>query len=77
MLLGKAKLNAIEPLIYKTLIDSYMSHDKFVGNMINISRKACERNGVETIVDSDGVLRLNQKHIEGLDHKELRLNTVK
>ena len=31
------------------------------------NRKMYERNGVETIVDSDGVLRLNKKHIkEGL-----------
>ena len=30
MLLGKAKLNAIEFLISKTLIDSYISHDEFI-----------------------------------------------
>ena len=37
-----------------------------------------ERNGVETIVDSDGILRLNKKHIEeGLNHKDLRVTTVK
>ena len=29
--------------------------------MVNISRKTYERNGVETIVDSDGILRLNEK----------------
>ena len=28
--LGKDKLNAIEVLISKALIDSYISHDKFV-----------------------------------------------
>ena len=30
MLFGKDKVNTIEPLIYKSLIDSYISHDKFV-----------------------------------------------
>ena len=29
-LLGKAKLNTIEVLIYKALIGSYISHDEFV-----------------------------------------------
>ena len=37
-----------------------------------------ERNGVETIEDSDGILWLNEKHIkEGLDNKDLRPTTVK
>ena len=32
-----------------------------------------ERNGVETIVDNDGILWLNEKHIEeGLYHKNVR-----
>ena len=30
VLLGKDKLNTIEVLIFKTLIDSYISHDEFV-----------------------------------------------
>ena len=30
MLLGKDKLNKIEVLISKALIDSYISHDEFV-----------------------------------------------
>ena len=30
MLLGKNKLNTIEVIISKTLIDSYISHDEFV-----------------------------------------------
>ena len=35
------------------------------------------KNGVETIVDSDEVLWLNEKHIEeGLDHKYLWVTTV-
>ena len=39
-------------------------------NMVDISRETSERNGIETIVDNDGVLRLNEKHIEErLDHK--------
>ena len=37
-----------------------------------------ERNVIETIVDSDGILWLNEKHIEeGLDHKHLREITTK
>ena len=39
-------------------------------NMVDISRKTYERNGVETIVDNDGRLWWNEKHREeGLDHK--------
>ena len=41
--------------------------------MVDISRKTYEGDGVETIVDNDGILRLNEKHIEeGLDHKHFR-----
>ena len=37
-----------------------------------------ERNSVETIVYSDEILWLNEKHIEeGLDHKALQVTTVK
>ena len=46
--------------------------------MVDIRRKMYERNGVEAIVDSDGVLWLNEKHIEeGIDHENLRVTTVK
>ena len=38
--------------------------------MVDISRKTYERNGLETIVDNDGILPLNEKHIEErLDHR--------
>ena len=38
--------------------------------MADISKKTYEINGIETIVDNDGILWLNEKHIEaGLDHK--------
>ena len=41
--------------------------------MIDISRKTYERNGIETIVDNNGTLWLNEKHIEeGLDQNKLR-----
>ena len=36
-LLGKSKLNTIEVLIYKALIDSNISHDEFV--LVNNARK--------------------------------------
>ena len=46
--------------------------------MVNISRKTYGRNGVETTVDSNGVLWLNENQMEeGLDHKSLRVTTVK
>ena len=46
--------------------------------MVDISRKTYERNGIETIVDNDGTLCLNEKHIEeGLNHKHLREVTIK
>ena len=45
--------------------------------MVDISRKTYETNGIERIVDSDGILRLNEKHIEGLDHQILREITTK
>ena len=31
--------------------------------MIGISRKLYQRNGVETVVDSDGILQVNEKNI--------------
>ena len=43
--------------------------------MIDISRKTHERNGIETIIDNDEILWLNEKRIkEGLDHKDLQKN---
>ena len=46
--------------------------------MVNISRKTYERNGIETIVDNDGILLLNERYIEkGLDHKNLQEITIK
>ena len=46
-------------------------------NMVDINREMYGRNGVETIVDNDGILWLNEKHIEeGLDHKDLRGITI-
>ena len=32
--------------------------------MVDISRETFERNGIETIVDNDGILWLNEKNIE-------------
>ena len=46
--------------------------------MVDISRKKYGRNGIETIVDNDGILWLNEKYIEeGLDHKDLQEITTK
>ena len=39
--------------------------------MVDISRRAYERNGIKAIVDNDEILWLNHRHIEeGLDHKK-------
>ena len=41
--------------------------------MVDIARKTYEKNRVETLVDNDGTLLLNEKEIEeGLDHKTLQ-----
>ena len=46
--------------------------------MVNISRKTYEKNSIETIIDNDGILKLNEKHLEeGLVHKNLREITIK
>ena len=45
--------------------------------MVDISRKTYERNGIETIVDNDGILWLNEKNVEVLDHNNLREITTK
>ena len=45
--------------------------------MVDASRKTYEENGIETIVDNDGILRLNEKGIkEGLDNN-LQKITIK
>ena len=42
-------------------------------DMVDISRKMYEINAIQTLVDDDGILWLNEKHIEkGLDHKHLQ-----
>ena len=41
--------------------------------MTDISKEKYGKNGIETIVDNDGILWLNERHIEeGLDYKNLR-----
>ena len=38
--------------------------------MINISAETYEKNGVKLIIDSNGTLWLNEKHIEKIIHKK-------
>ena len=46
--------------------------------MVDISRETYERNGIEAIVDNDGILRLNKKHIkEQFDHEHMRIIRLK
>ena len=46
--------------------------------MVDISRETYERDGIETIVDNDGILLVNKKHIEEwLDYKTLQEITAK
>ena len=46
--------------------------------MVDISRKRYERNGIEARVFNDGILWLNEKHIEeGLDHKKFAKSSNK
>ena len=41
--------------------------------MADISKEKYGKNGIETIVDNDGILWLNERYIEeGLDYKNLR-----
>ena len=40
--------------------------------MVDISRKTYERNAIETVVDNDRMLWLNEKHNKGLNHKNLQ-----
>ena len=46
VLLGKDKLNSIEVLISKALIDSYISHDKFV----SVNSLLREYNRIEEVI---------------------------
>ena len=50
VLLGKDKLNTIEVLISKALIDSYISHDEFV-SVNNVLREYYEMKNPETSVE--------------------------
>ena len=39
--------------------------------MVDINRDTNERNGVETIIDSNGILWLNERHAkDGLNHEK-------
>ena len=47
-------------------------------NMVDIRRKMYERNGIETIVEKNGMLWLNiNRTKEGLDQKNLKWITIK
>ena len=42
--------------------------------MADISRKLYEKNDIETIVDNDRILWLNEKYIQELDHEKIARN---
>ena len=46
--------------------------------MVGISRKKYEKNDAKAVIDNDGILWLNEKHIEeGSDHKKSREIAIK
>ena len=46
--------------------------------MVDISRETHQKNDIEKIVDNDGILWFDEKHIEeGLGHKNLQEITIK
>ena len=45
--------------------------------MVDINKTPYERSGVQRMIGSEGTLRLNEKPIQGLDHKNLRATTAK
>ena len=46
-------------------------------NIFHIRRIKYKRNGIETIVNKDGILWLNEKYTEeGLDHQHLQKNII-
>ena len=53
-------------------------HRIYYINIVDTSKKKCERNCIETRVDNHGILWLNEKHIEEeLNHKSLWEVTIK
>ena len=84
MLLGKTTINIIKVLISKALFDSSYNNKilKLLWNKTYkygwYRQKNIWKNGIETIVDNDRILWLNEKHIEkGLDHTNLQEITLK
>ena len=57
MLLGKDKLNTIEVLIFKALIDSYISHDEFV----SINNVLKEYNEMKTEIKNPEIVSVVKK----------------
>ena len=55
-MLGKDKLNTIEVLISKALIDSYISHDEFVSVNIVLREYNEIKNSVQYIKSNGNVL---------------------
>ena len=45
--------------------------------MIDISKKTYKRNGIQTIVDNEGILWLNENIEKELNHKNVRETTLK
>ena len=45
--------------------------------MVDISRETYDKNGIEIIVDHDGILWLNEKHRRKIYQKNLREITIK
>ena len=46
-----------------------MKSPKYI-NMVNVSRETYERNGIETIVDSNEIFWLHEKQIKNIQKKD-------
>ena len=61
---------------WKKKLQSWKCCGIYYISMVDIRRETYESNCVEIIVHNDGILKLNENHIVGLDYKNLRV-TIK
>ena len=75
-MLGKSKLDAIEVLISKSLIDSYISHDEFV-SVNNILREYNEmKEGIKQSWNFCGIHYINMVNISRKTYRRNGTETI-